>query len=132
MTPEENVAAVSDFIERAWNGGDETVFDEHIAAEFADFGGREGFKELILGFRAAFPDLNMDVGDIFGVEDRVVTRFTIRGTHQAEFMGIDPTGNRIEVEGIAIDLMAGDKRVAGWAQLDRFGLLTQLGAVIPN
>jgi hypothetical protein len=28
--------------------------------------------------------------------------------------------------------MAGGKRVAGWAQLDRFRLLTQLGAVSPT
>ena len=34
----ENVAAVRDFIERAWNGGDESVFEEHLSADF-DFPG---------------------------------------------------------------------------------------------
>ncbi len=129
MSPEENVAAVRDFIERAWNRGDESVFEEHIAEDFASFGGRDGFKQVIFGFRAAFPDLAMEVHDIFGAGDRVVTRFTIRGTHRAEFMAVEPTGRGVEVDGIAIDVMRDDKRVAGWAQLDMLGLLTQLGAI---
>jgi predicted ester cyclase len=129
MTPEENVAAVRDFIERAWNRGDEAVFEEHIAADIAHPGGREGFKRMVLGFRAAFPDLVMDVHDSFGAGSRVVTRFTIRGTHQGAFMGLNPTGTQVEFDGIAIDVMDGDKRVDGWAQLDRLALLTQLGAI---
>jgi hypothetical protein len=35
MSPEENVAAVRGFIDRAWNAGDEAVFDEHIAADIS-------------------------------------------------------------------------------------------------
>ena len=125
MTPEENVAAVRDFVERAWNAGDESVFEEHLAPDF--MGDRNRFKAIILGFRAAFSDFALEVHDMFGVDDKVVTRFTIRGTHEREFMGIAPTGRHVEFDGIAIDVMRGDKRVEGWAQLDRLGLLTQLG-----
>ncbi len=131
MTPEENVAAVRDFIERAWNNGDESVFEEHIATDIAHPGGREGFKRMVLGFRAAFPDFAMEVHESFGARDRVVTRFTMRGTHEGAFMGVKPTGERVEFDGIAIDVMDGDKRVDGWAQFDRLGLLTQLGAIDP-
>jgi hypothetical protein len=31
MSAEQNVAAVRDFVERAWNAGDEAVFEEHLA-----------------------------------------------------------------------------------------------------
>jgi predicted ester cyclase len=123
--PDENVAAVRDFIERGWNAGDESVFEEHLAPDF--MGDRNRFKALILGFRAAFPDLRLEVHEIFGVDDRVVTRFTISGTHEGEFMGIAATGRAVAIDGIAIDVMRGDKRVEGWAELDRLGLLTQLG-----
>jgi predicted ester cyclase len=129
VTPEENVAAVRDFVERAWNAGDESVFEEHLAPDF--MGDRNAFKALVLSFRSAFSDFALDVHDMFGVDDKVVTRFTIRGTHEREFMGIDPTGRHVEFDGIAIDVMRGDKRVDGWAQLDRLGLLTQLGVVEP-
>ena len=46
-------------------------------------------------------------------------------------MGIAPTGRTVEFGGIAVDVMNGDKRVAGWAELDRLGLLSQLGVVEP-
>jgi predicted ester cyclase len=126
MTVDENVAAVRDFVERAWNAGDESVFDEHLAPDFGGPGGRERFKLMVLGFRAAFADFRLDVHDMFGVDDKVVTRFTMRGMHQGEFMGIEPTGREVAFDGIAIDVLRGDKRVAGWAQIDRLGLLQQL------
>ncbi len=49
----ENVAAVRDFIERAWNNGDESVFEEHLSADFPFPGGREGFKQMIFKYREA-------------------------------------------------------------------------------
>jgi predicted ester cyclase len=131
MATEENVAAVRDFIERAWNAGDEAVFEEHLAPNFAPPGGREGFKAMVLGFRSAFPDLAMEVHDMFGVGEKVVTRFTMRGTQQGEFLGIAPTGRSVEFGGIAIDVMRDGQRVDGWAQLDRLALLGQLGVVDP-
>lgn len=78
-----------------------------------------------------FPDLAMEVSDMLGSEDKVVTRFTIRGTHLGEFLGVASTGRRVEVGGIAIDVMRDGRRVAGWGQWDRLGLLVQLGAVDP-
>jgi predicted ester cyclase len=131
VRPEENAAAVRDFVERAWNNGEEAVFEEHIADEFTAFGGRDGFKSLIFGYRAAFPDLRMEIEDSFGAGDRVVTRFTVHGTHEGEFMGLAPTGRTIEVGGIAIDVMRDGKRVDGWAETDQLGLLKQLGIVDP-
>jgi predicted ester cyclase len=125
-----NVAAVRDFVEQAWNHGDESAFEEHLARDFQP-GGRDGFKAVILGFRAAFPDLVLEVHEMFGAADRVVTRFTIRGTHQGEFMGVAPTGRTVAFDGIAIDVMRDGKRTDGWAQLDRLALLQQLGVVEP-
>ena len=127
MTPEENVAAVRDFVERAWNAGDESVFEEHLAPDF--MGDRNAFKAIIFGVRAGFSDFALEVDDMFGVDDKVVTRFTMRGTHDGEFMGIAPTGRKVEFDGIAIDVMRDGKRVEGWAQLDRLALLSQLGVV---
>jgi predicted ester cyclase len=132
VSVEDNIAAIRDFIERGWNAGEEAVFDEHFAADFAYPGGRDGFKHMVLGFRAAFPDLAMEVHDMLGSGEKVVTRFTMRGTHQGEFFRVAPTGRRVELDGIAIDVMRDGRRVAGWAQLDMLGLLVQLGAVDPG
>jgi predicted ester cyclase len=129
MSADDNVAAVWDFVERAWNAGDEAAFEEHLAPDFGGPGGRERFKATVLGFRAAFADFHLEVEDMFGAGEKVVTRFTMRGTHRGEFMGIAPTGRDVAVDGIAIDVMRDGVRVQGWAEIDRLGLLTQLGAV---
>ena len=127
MSADTNVADVRAFIERAWNQGDVTAFDEFISPAFV--GGRERFKGMILGFRSAFPDLNLEVHDIFGAGDKVVSRWTITGTHRGMFLGIAPTNNRVSIDGIAIDLFEAGVRVDGWAQFDRLGLLRQLGTI---
>jgi len=131
VSADRNVAAVREFIERAWNAGDPAAFEEHLAPDFGGPGGRERFKGMVLGLRSAFPDLVLEVHDQFGAGDKVVTRFTIRGTHEETFLGIAPTGRQVAFDGIAIDLMRDGRRIDGWAQLDRLALLTQLGAVDP-
>ena len=73
--------------------GDEAVFEEHLAVNIAHPGGRDGFKAMVLDFRSAFPDLAMEVRDIFGVNDKVVTRWTMRGTHEASFLGNAPASS---------------------------------------
>src|SRR5918997_1598878 len=125
MSADRNVADVRAFIERAWNQGDETAFEEFISPDFVR--GRDRFKGMILGFRRAFPDLTLEVHHIFGADEKVVSRWTITGTHQGSFLGIAPTGNTVTFDGIAIDLFREGIRIDGWAQFDKLGLLRQLG-----
>ena len=127
MSADRNVADVRAFIERAWNQGDETAFEEFISPDFVR--GRDRFKGMILGFRRAFPDLKLEVHDIFGADEKVVSRWTITGTHQGPFLGIAPTGNTVTFDGIASDLFSEGIRIDGWAQFDKLGLLRQLGAI---
>ena len=62
--------------------------------------------------------------------DFVVTRWTGRGTLRGTFRDIRPTGREVKVAGIAIDRLVEGKRVEGWALLDTFGLLQQLGTTL--
>ncbi len=71
----------------------------------------------------------MEVHDIFGTEDKVVTVLTMRGRHEGDFLGVAPTGRDVAMSGIAVDVMRDGRRVGGGAQLDQLGLLQQLGAV---
>jgi len=56
-----------------------------------------------------------------------VWRYTVRGTHKGEFMGIAPTGKSITLTGILISRFAGDKVVEDWNNYDALGMLQQLG-----
>ena len=61
--------------------------------------------------------------------DKVVTRFTMRGTHQGEFMGIPSTGKHVSVTGIGIDRIKDGNFVESWMNEDNLGLMQQLGAI---
>src|SRR5215210_1928632 len=58
--------------------------------------GLEGVKQLFSSLHAAFPDFHIDIEDMIAEGDKVVARVTASGTHQGEFMGTAPTGNRVE------------------------------------
>jgi predicted ester cyclase len=57
-----------------------------------------------------------------------VTRKLFRGTHQAPFQGIEPTGREVEIHVIDIVRVRNDQIVEHWNRVDRLGLLAQLGA----
>lgn len=134
MASEENKALVR----RAWEGvseGNLYVFDEVYAADCIihepdeDVRGIEGLKQFVSMFLEAFPDLSITVEDEIAEGDKVVTRWRARGTHQGELRGIAPTGNRVNVSGITIHRIEGDKIVEEWESPDNLGLMQQIGAV---
>jgi len=68
--------------------------------------GLEGVKQLFASLHAAFSDFHIDVEDMIAEGDKVVARVRGSGTHQGEFMGIAPTGNRVEFSAIDISRIA--------------------------
>jgi predicted ester cyclase len=91
--------------------------------------GAETMKQEIEWFRNAVPDLTYVVEDQVAEGDEVVTRWKASGTHQGEFFGIAPTGNRIEMTGIQIDRFdESGKMVEEWPEYDLLGAMKQMGA----
>jgi predicted ester cyclase len=78
---------------------------------------------------AAFPDMQATIEDQIAEGDMVVTRWTARGTHQGELMGIPPSGIAVAVTAIVIDRIVGGKIAETWTSYDALGLLQQIGAV---
>jgi len=135
---EENKALVRREIEELFNhSGNLDVAEEVYASDFVGHDptmpegiyGVEGARQFAAGMRSAFPDLQMTVEDLIAEGDKVVVRWTARGTHQGELMGIPPSGNRVEVTGISVDRIEGGKFVEGWANYDALGMMQQIGAV---
>jgi predicted ester cyclase len=75
--------------------------------------------------------MQFTIEDVITEGDEVVVRWTVRGTHQGEFMGIPPTNNRVTLTGMSIERVSGDKIVETWDSYDAMGLMQQLG-VIPE
>jgi steroid delta-isomerase-like uncharacterized protein len=93
-----------------------------------DIHGYEQAKQFTSTFIAAFPDINMTVDDVLAEGDKVVGRWTVRGTHQGETEDYGPpTGRQMVLEGITMHRFEGDKIVEEWERYDNLGMLQQLG-----
>lgn len=123
-------------LEEGFSEGNLGVIDElaaenlvnHDPADGGEYSGREAAKEQIRMYRAAFPDLKLTVDDIFESGDEVAIRWTARGTHRGELMGLAPTGVQTTTTGITIDRYQDGKLVESWTNWDTLGLMRQLGA----
>ncbi|MCS6926799.1 MAG: ester cyclase [Candidatus Binatia bacterium] len=133
----ENKAVFRRYFEEVLNAGNLDLVDDLIARSYVshyptgyDFGGGpEGVKQIVSAVRTGFPDVHFTVEDVIAEGDRVVGRWTFRGTHQGDFMGIPPTGRKVSVMGIAIYRIARGKIAEAWVAWDAMGLMQQLGAV---
>ena len=73
-------------------------------------------------------DQAANVEDVIAEGDKVVTRYTIRGTHQGETEEFGPpTGKEVELEGITIHRIEDGKIVEEWERYDNLRMLQQLG-----
>ncbi|HEY83312.1 MAG TPA: ester cyclase [Dehalococcoidia bacterium] len=81
--------------------------------------------------RTGLPDFHSTIEDRIVEGDKVMTRFTVRGTQQGELMGIALTGRQVTLTGIAIHRISGGKIVENWLSMDMLGMLQQLGVVPP-
>ena len=93
--------------------------------------GRDAFKQALPALYTAFPDLHETIEDMVAEGDKVVVRTSWTGTHQGEWMGVAPTGKKVAVTAIAINLFVNGKMVEGWREDNLLGLMIQLG-VIPT
>src|SRR5438128_10733553 len=113
-TAEENKAVVRRFLDEGWSRGDMSAIEAVIAPDYAVHdpnppgraGGVEGEKQTVRMYRTAFPDLTFTIEDLVAEGDKVVSRFTGRGTHRGELMGVPPSGKQVVVSGIAITPIA--------------------------
>ena len=133
---EKNKVIARRIFEEIWNQGNLAVADEILDASYAAHGlaaglppGPEGFKQFVSIYRTAFPDVHFTIEEQIAEEDKVVNRWTARGTHKGELMGIPATGKEAVVTGVSINRFVGDKMVEAWNNWDGLGMMQQLGVI---
>ncbi len=137
MSAEENKAAVRCWYEEGMAGGNLAVIDELFTADVVDHTpqaqaagpGREGLKRYVAGVRASMKDIRVTVEDMIAEGDKVVTRFTLRGTIEGDFMGIPAAGKAMTLMVIDILRFEGGKIAEHWGEADMLGLMQQLDAI---
>jgi len=135
-SPENGRTMARRFTEELWDKGELAVADEIIVPDFVDhdpvsgqIAGLQGYKEMVGAFRAAFPDLRVKNEDVIVAEDKVVVRWTARGTHNGQLMNIPPTGKQVALKGIDILRLDNGRIAERWGEFDALGMLSQLGAI---
>ena len=98
MSVQENKSVVRREFEEIFSQGGNLDAAEEIYAPnyvgheptFGDVHGVEGAKQFAAEYRQAFPDIQTTMEDQLAEGDKVVTRFTSRGTHQGESEDFGP------------------------------------------
>jgi steroid delta-isomerase-like uncharacterized protein len=129
MSSEANKALARRIVEEMWNTRNLRVVDEVYSPEFG--GGHEATKQFVTAQLTAIPDLHITIQDQIAENDLVATRYVMRGTHQAAFANIPPTGKQFTVTGIEMHRFADGKLIELWNVVDLLGMLQQLG-VLPK
>jgi serine phosphatase RsbU (regulator of sigma subunit) len=132
-TEEENKATFTRYLEEAWNQSNLEVVDEIFDCYVAHQPngsvlerGPEDVKRFVGEFHSAFPDLRLIIEEQIAEGDKVVSRGTIRGTHQGEFRGMAPTGEEVDIPGMAVFRFSSEgKVVESWDSYDQLTLMRQ-------
>jgi steroid delta-isomerase-like uncharacterized protein len=139
-TLEQNKQIVQRIFNEFWRAGKAGVLDQLLATDVTNhelskepLSGRNAYKEWATGFRQAtatgFPDLDITVDALVGEGDLVAKRWTFRGTHSGDYMGLPASGRRVVMTGITIYRIQGGQVRETWWNYDALGMMQQLGAI---
>jgi steroid delta-isomerase-like uncharacterized protein len=115
----------------AWSRADLDEIEAIFAEDYAVNGqriGRDGVKHAVRSLHAAFAPASLVLDDVVTSGDRIAVRWTLRGTHSGEFMGVAPTNRPVELSGINIYRIAGGRIAENHEQVGMDALLRQLRA----
>ena len=124
--------------DQVWSKGKFDLIDEYVSEDFVvhtsanpePVRGRDGFKSNVERVRTALPDLELVTRHLFSDGNMVANHWTMKGTHQGPFMGIDATGNDVEFPGMSIIQIEHGKVVEAWTVFDLLGIMKQLGVTL--
>jgi steroid delta-isomerase-like uncharacterized protein len=134
MAKEQNIAAQEKLGEMIGKG-ELDGFDEIFAADVVDHDpapdqapGAQGYKDFFSTMHTAFPDLGLEVEQLVADDDNIAIAYTMTGTHEGEFQGVAPSGNKVSVRGLQIARFEDGRIVERWGATDERTLLEQIGA----
>jgi steroid delta-isomerase-like uncharacterized protein len=135
VTTETNKAIVRRLYDEVLNTGDVEALEGLAVMDYEEHDplpgqgtGREGLRDrvsmLISGLAPRFT-----IEDVIAERDRVVVRWTNRGRHVGQFMGMPPTNREYEIAGIDIYRLEDGMLAEHWHVVDALAQLMQLGVV---
>lgn len=136
QSAEEMKAIARRFLDELYNKGNTTVVDEQMTPNFVYHTAEPPITRDSAGviqearmLRSAFPDLRFTIDEMVVEGDKMMVRWTMSGTHDGDFYGVQPTHKQVTWSGIGSAQMSDGKNVAWWNFPDEMGLMQKLGAI---
>jgi steroid delta-isomerase-like uncharacterized protein len=131
---EENQSLIQQYFQNILSKGDRISANELLSPDVNYHGlqiiqGIEDFMQYVVELHTAFPDLTFIVEDEVNNGKVAAGRYSMRGRHRGDFLGIPATNNRVEVRGIDMFHIADGRIKEIWVSLDSLGLMHQLEAI---
>ena len=138
---EDNLRLVNDLYDAFNNEDWDTLFSLHSEDHLRfdtnrakPMKGLDPYREYVVGFSEAFPDLHIEVIRAFGQGDMVCDEHITSGTHQGPMKSSDgsiipPSGKSFSVRNCHIYKIKDGKVVETWRYLDQLVLLSQLDLI---
>ena len=133
LQPGNPEAVMRRFIGEVINNGDYSALRDLIHPDYVyrtpgqELRGPQQIEDLFELYRAAFPDLHVQINDLVAAADKIAITITLTATHAGSLTGIDATGRRVKIRGSVFSRFAGGRIVEEWELLDQLSLLEQLG-----
>jgi steroid delta-isomerase-like uncharacterized protein len=125
-----NKAIVSGYIEEIWNNGRVERFADFFATDYEEAAyspaNAEGHCAMVAVLKRIMPDAVWSIERVTAEDDCVVCQLILRGTHQAAFRGVEPSGNPVRVRAYRSFVLKDGKIVHHSALLDTAELLRQM------
>lgn len=115
--------------------GELDLIDEVYAEDAVEHGpfeesiGRAAIKAVMHSYREAFPDFSATVEDVVASGDTVAMRVRVRGTHDGEFLGREPTHKSFDVGNMVFTRIEDGRIIERWLQPDTLEMFQQIGAL---
>lgn len=91
--------------------------------------GPEGAAASVGPVIKAFPDIRWTIEELIAEGDKVMVKWTWKGTHTGPFQNYPISHNQVQNNAMALYQLANCKIVKAWLQTDRLGFLQQIGMV---
>ena len=137
MSTETNKKIVVGFNEEIWNKGRLDRIGDFLAEDVVEHGAqqipgltrRDSIKTVIGGLRQAMPGVHFTMLAVVAEGDIVVSKWSMKGTHQGEILGAPGTGKQLTHAGATFYRVANDKIVEIEGFADNLSLMQQLGLI---
>lgn len=132
---EKNKLLVRRLYEDCFNTGNLDVLRELITDDFIVSPGEKEASEFassIVALRNGFPDVRFEIEDLFGEGDRIAVRWMFQATHRGPFAGAAASLARVTQTANVLYQIRDGKIARAWVQVDRLGLMHQIGALPPS